>query len=111
MNLPWDDRTVDVFTYLSTFTAEQKSNGSATLIMRTDEAKTTDEQIFEIAMTKQKLADSLFDIAQIAAADCSLHYFEHGENAATACYVFPPGKRANFMFHPDIAREVAGVQQ
>jgi hypothetical protein len=111
MNLPWEDRTVDVFTYLSVFTAVQKSSGSASLIMRTDAAKTTDEQIFEIATTKQKLADGLFDIAQIAAADCNLHYFEHGENAATACYVFPPGKRTNFMFHPDIAREIAPVKK
>jgi len=98
MNLPWEDRVVDVFTYLSVFSVQQKAEGSKTLMM-VDKAMTTDEMIFDIATKKQKLADGLFEIAQTAATDCEIHYHEHG--AATQCYKFEAGSRPMFMYHPD----------
>jgi hypothetical protein len=98
MNLPWDDRVVDVFTYLSVFSAQQKAEGSKTLMM-VDKAMTTDQMIFDIATKKQKLADGLFEIAQTAATDCQIHFHEHG--AATQCYKFAAGGRPMFMYHPD----------
>jgi hypothetical protein len=98
MNLPWEDRVVDVFTYLSVFTAQQKAEGAKPLMM-IDKAMTTDEMIFDIATKKQKLADGLFEIAQTAATDCEIHFHEHG--AVTQCYKFTEGSRPMFMFHPD----------
>ena len=98
MNLPWDDRVVDVFTYLSVFSPQQKAEGSKTLMMM-DKAMTTDQMIFDIATKKQKLADGLFEIAQTAAADCKIHFHEHG--AATQCFEFAKGARPLFMYHPD----------
>lgn len=98
MELPWEDRVVDVFTYLSVFSAQQKAEGSKTLMM-VDKAMTTDQMIFDIATKKQKLADGLFEIAQTAATDCQIHFHEHG--AATQCYKFAAGGRPMFMYHPD----------
>jgi hypothetical protein len=98
MNLPWEDRVVDVFTYLSVFSPQQKAEGSKTLMM-IDKAMTTDQMIFDIATKKQKLADGLFEIAQTAAADCEIHFHEHG--AATQCFKFAEGSRPMFMYHPD----------
>ena len=106
MNLPWDDRTVDVFTYLSVFTEEQKTTGSKPLMMA-DKGKTTDETIFEIATAKQKLADGLFAVAQASAMDCQVHYFEHG--ARTECFKYPPGARPLFVYHPDIERDLVAA--
>jgi len=106
MNLPWEDRTVDVFTYLSVFSTEQKAEG-AKAVMMADQSKTTDEIIFELAEAKQKLADGLFEIAQDAAIDCEVHRLEHG--AVAHCFRYPEGKRPMFMYHPDLGREIALV--
>lgn len=106
MNLPWDDRTVDVFTYISVFSVDQKATGAKT-VMLADGGKTTDETIFELAKAKQKLADGLFEIAQDAAIDCEVHNFEHG--AVAHCFRYPEGTRPMFLYHPDIERDVAAV--
>jgi len=103
MNLPWEERVVDVFTYLSVFTAQQKAEGAKPLMM-VDKAMTTDEMIYDIATKKQKLADGLFEIAQTAATDCEIHYHEHG--ATTQCYKFTEGSRPLFMFHPDWRKDL-----
>jgi hypothetical protein len=105
MNLPWDDRVVDVFTYLSVFTDTQKASG-AKQVMMADKGKTTDEIIFEIATKKQMLADSLSEIAQSAAVDCELHFHEHGE--VTKCFRFEEGRRPMFMYHPDWHKDIQG---
>jgi hypothetical protein len=110
MNLPWDDRVVNVYTYLSVFSDAQKTvsatTGVLSSVVRADQGKTTDEQIFEIAEAKQKLADGLFEIAQKAATDCAIHYFEQGEGEKVACYQYPEGGRPNFLYHPDIRRDL-----
>lgn len=106
MNLPWEDRTVEVFTYLSVFTAEQKLEAKE--VMTADGRMTTDEVIFDIATKKQKLADGLFEIAQAAAVDCELHRREHGE--VTKCFSFArkPGE-SDFMTHPNWRNDMSSM--
>jgi hypothetical protein len=103
MNLPWEDRVVDVFTYVSVFSPEQRRDGSKVLMM-VDKSKSTDQMIFEIATNKQKLADGLFEIAQTAATDCTLHFHEHG--AVTKCFEFKEGARPMFLYHPDWRKDL-----
>lgn len=103
MNLPWDERTVEIYTYLSVFSSEQKAEGAKKLMMA-DKALTTDESIFGIAENKQRLADSLSEIVQSAAVDCELHYHEHG--AATQCFRFAEGGHPMFMYHPDWRKDI-----
>jgi len=103
MNLVWDERTVEIFTYLSVFSAQQKAEGAKQLMM-SDKSMTTDEMIFDIATKKQTLADGLFDIAQTAAIDCELHYHEHG--AMTQCFKYPENERPMFMYHPDWRKDL-----
>jgi hypothetical protein len=105
MNLPWDDRVVDVFTYLSVFSDTQKSTG-AKQIMMADKSMTTDQIIFDIATKKQLLADSLSEIAQSAAVDCELHFHEHGQ--VTKCFRFGEGRRPMFLYHPDWHKDLQG---
>jgi hypothetical protein len=101
MNLEWDERTVEVFTYLSVFSAEQKTGGAkgSRQLMMADKGMTTDQMIFDIATKKQKLADGLMEIAQSAAVDCRLHEFEHGKTVH--CFQYESGSRPMFMYHPD----------
>jgi hypothetical protein len=103
MNLVWEERTVEIFTYLSVFSAQQKAEGAKQLMM-SDKSMTTDEIIFDIATKKQMLADGLFEIAQTAAIDCELHYHEHG--AVTQCFKYAEEGRPQFMYHPDWRKDL-----
>ena len=103
MNLPWEERVVDVFTYVSVFTTAQKSGDSAKMLMALDKRMTTDQMILNIATTKQRLADGLAAISQDAAADCELHYHEHGK--VTHCFNFGTNTPM-FMFHPDWKKDI-----
>jgi len=102
-DLPWDDRVVDIFTYVSVFSSKQKAEGSKTLMM-SDKSMTTDEMIFDIATKKQKLADGLFEIAQTSAVDCEIHFHEHGK--VTQCFKYEDGSHPLFMFHPDWRKDL-----
>ena len=105
MNLAWEERTVDVFTYLSVFTESQK--GQSKEIMKSDKYMTTDQVIFDIATKKQELADNLFTIAQSAAADCQVHQEENQRDGeAIQCFKFAAGGRPAFMYHPDWKKDL-----
>jgi hypothetical protein len=109
MNLPWEDRVVDVYTYLSVFPkkkegAEHVQDEKAKKLMMVDKGLTTDQMIYNIAMKKQKLADGLYEIAQTAAVDCQLHFHEHG--AATQCFVYKEGARPLFAYHPNWKKDL-----
>lgn len=108
MNLPWNDRTVELFTYLSVFTDKQKAEGARALIMA-DKGMSTDEMIFDIATKKQTLSDGLFEIIQTAAVDCELHFHEHGK--VTQCFKFPEDYRPLFAHHPDWRKDMVGGLQ
>ncbi len=106
MNLDWDDRTVEIYTYLSVFSDQQKSGSDGKMVMMMDKQMTTDETIFDIATKKQTLADGLFEIVQSSAIDCELHFHEHGE--ATQCFRFKETGRPMFMYHPDWEKDLQG---
>jgi hypothetical protein len=105
MNLPWDDRVVDVFTYVMKFSDKQKTELPRP-IATADKGMTTDQIILNIAEKKQALADGLEEILQSASVDCELHFHEHG--AVTACHRFPRGSEPMFMYQPDWKKTVAG---
>ena len=98
MNLPWDDRVVDIFTYKAVFTEDQKATKARAVMMK-DGGETTDEKILRIAIYKQQLADGLSEITQAAAIDCELHFHEHG--SVTRCMKYPPSGGPTFAYHPD----------
>ena len=109
MNLPWEDRVVDIYTYLSVFSQEQKNNSASNIVLKHDNAMTTDQVIYDIAVKKQQLADELAAVLKSAAVDCQLHYYEHEMGRrrnpveygkAVQCFKFS-GARPMFMYHPD----------
>lgn len=109
MNLPWEDRVVNVYTYLSVFTAAQKSDGDGRKVIMEDGGMTTDEQIYDIALKKQQLADGLFEIAQSSATDCALHYDEQSKGTGVQCFEYPEGQRPMFLYHPDYEQDIAAT--
>jgi len=106
MNLDWDDRVVDIFTYLSVMTEEQKAMAPPKM-KRKDGGNTTDQTIHNIATRKQELANGLANILQSSATDCQLHFNEHG--SATQCFQFQAGSRPMFLYHPNWRKDLVSA--
>jgi hypothetical protein len=102
--LPFEERTVEVFTYISKFGEAQKKERRVdeTLLIK-DGGLTTDQSILSISQDKRKLADSLADAMKRAAVDCELNATENGP---LACYRFPKPSNAQ-LFHPNLAQDLA----
>jgi len=103
--LPYDQRTVEVFTYISKFSEEQKTGQprkvDKTLTIK-DDNKTTDESIFSISTDKRKLSESLFGAMKAAAVDCELNA---NENGRYACYRFSEPTMEP-IFHPNLSKDI-----
>jgi len=98
MDLPPEERTVDVFTYIAKFSQKQiKDRAVIETLMNFDEGKSTDEQIFALLKAKKKLADSILDTMKQSAVDCELNATENG---TLACYRFAGVPSMEPMFHP-----------
>ena len=114
MNLPWDDRVVEIYTYLSVMTDEQKRDPRSSMIMANDKGLTTDEMIYDIAVKKQTLADGLQEILQSAAVDCELHFHEHVSSSApgevTQCFRIGSEHAPAFMTSPDWHDDLVSLQ-
>uniref|UniRef100_A0A6C0DRU4 Helicase C-terminal domain-containing protein n=1 Tax=viral metagenome TaxID=1070528 RepID=A0A6C0DRU4_9ZZZZ len=103
-SLPFDERTVEVFTYISKFGAAQKKERRVdeTLLIK-DGGETTDQSILSVANDKKKLADSLFEAMKRAAVDCELNATENG---VAACYRFDTNPTGP-LFHPDLTQDIS----
>jgi hypothetical protein len=114
MNIPWDDRVVEIYTYLSVLSPEQKKDSRAAMIMANDKGMTTDEAIYTIAVSKQKLADGIQEIFQSAAVDCELHFHEHVSSSkpgeVTQCFRIGTENAPAFMASPDWHDDLVSLQ-
>lgn len=68
-DLPENERTVDVFLYISTMTAEQ-SKRLPVLLRRNDKSKTTDQYLLELSLHKGQIIDSFVELLKRVAVDC-----------------------------------------
>ena len=103
MDLPPEERTVEVFTYLSVL-------GDAPVdqtIQIHDDKLTSDQIIFRLMNTKKKLADDLQDVMQRSAVDCKLNHLEHGV-LGDYCFSTPfkAGDAMDMNFHPKIEEDM-----
>ena len=101
--LPFAERTVEVFTYISKFGEAQKKDRRVdeTLLIK-DAGLSTDQSILSISQDKRKLADGLADAMKRAAVDCELNATENGP---LACYRFPQPTTQQ-LFHPDLEQDL-----
>jgi hypothetical protein len=98
MDLPPEERTVEVFTYITKFSEKQLKDRSVDeTLINFDGGQTTDQNILEICNNKKKLADSIMTTMQTAAVDCELNSTENG---VLACYRFAGDPSMEPLFHP-----------
>jgi plasmid stability protein len=108
MDLPIEERTVDVYTYVCRFSAAQVSTRLVDETLQNfDGGATTDQSILTLSNAKKKLADALFDVMQSSAVDCELNA---GENGALACYRFAGEPTMEPLFHPLVAAHLKDAE-
>jgi len=105
MDLPPDDRNVDIFTYVMKFSDRQiKERLVDETIANIDGNDTTDQSIFKLLMSKKKLSDSILDVMKKSAVDCDLNSTENG---GYACYRFKGDTSSTEpLFHPIVEIDV-----
>lgn len=86
--LPPEERTVEVYTFISTFTdAQLKSNFT---LKREDNGLTSDAYIMQIAESKDQIIQSFLDQMKMASVDCLAHASTNKlTTQGIKCYAFP----------------------
>lgn len=133
MELPPEERTVEIFTYISVFGPEAQVAKEAPwrvaeqIAMRDsytlDDAKklglpipvgaqqyvlTTDERMWIISQRKKALIDNLTNVMKSAAVDCPLNFNEN-KDGTFQCSLFK--NTGDFMYHPLINYDVERVRE
>lgn len=72
--LPPEERRVDIYEYMATFTPEQAAQRT---IKTLDNSKTSDEYLYELALKKGEMIDDMLGVLRRAAVDCRMHREEH----------------------------------
>ena len=111
-NLPLKDRNVEIFVYISKFTEEQIKR-TATIMIQ-DNAKSSDEYIYDLAERKKKIMNELFKMMKEASVDCGINHKAHineyvkeqGPKGQIKCMHFGSNiDTDNYSFIPDIYNE------
>jgi hypothetical protein len=71
-DLPEDEKTVQVFEYLSVFSTAQKDKLNKEL-KSTDAGKTTDQALFDISKKKEQISRELLNAVKTTSIDCKVH--------------------------------------
>jgi hypothetical protein len=98
-DLPFKDREVDIYTYYTVFSEEQrKTSKVAAIFMSSDKGKTSDENVYEVSMKKDKVNQELLQVMKGAAVDCLLNA---ADNEDVACLMIK-GAADQYLFHPKL---------
>lgn len=98
-DLPFKERDVEIYTYYTVFSAEQKNmNKIDTTIRQADEDETSDEKVYNVGLKKDKLNQGLLDLMKETAIDCGLNA---ADNGAVSCFVVD-GKPDQYLFDPNL---------
>jgi hypothetical protein len=116
MDLPVEERVVDIFTYVSSFSKEQiakrdedggipksiqEVDGDQDPLTKSQRIFTSDQKVLDVALRKEKIAKELLDIMKEAAIDCTLNA---ADNEPMECLVLKEGSNP-YMFDPDLSKD------
>ncbi len=112
-DLPEEERTVDVFLYLMTFSPDQLKSDESIELRLHDKSKidnktpvTTDESLYEIASIKEGITNQLLTAVKESAIDCALHS-RVGDDEDLKCMTFGNVSSSKFSYQPSISTEEA----
>ena len=97
-----NDRSVDIFTYVSTITKEQMA--SAQEIEFQDEGLTSDQYIYNVSLRKETLNNDFLNTIQVGAVDCENNQIE---NNMYKCFKVDDNEPNKFLYDPRLAQDIA----
>ncbi len=107
LDLPYEDRTVDVFVYAASLTDEQLKNDFT--LKTKDDGLSSDESIMAIAERKNRIIEQFLNMIKSSAIDCSIHARKNRPlSSGFRCYSFPINMDNDaFAYIPDIKEDEA----
>ena len=97
--LPFNQRDVEIYTYYTVFSAEQKNLNKIDISIRqTDNDETSDEKVYNVGLKKDKINQELLDLMKETAIDCGLNA---ADNRAISCFEVD-GKPDQYIFDPNL---------
>jgi hypothetical protein len=109
MDLPIEERTVEIYTYIATFTQKQltatpEKGGIPPRIrktdMREDRVLTTDNNVYNVSKRKHEVNEIMLHVLKETAVDCKMN---QPDNELLQC--FDPVGKNPYMFDPDLNRD------
>jgi hypothetical protein len=97
-DLPYDERTVEIYTYYTVFSKRQLAKLDTDL-KTTDKGKTSDENVYEVSTKKDKINQSLLQVMKEAAVDCGLNA---ADNKDVQCFTIEDGRPDKYLFDPKL---------
>jgi hypothetical protein len=98
-DLPFNQRDVEIYTYYTVFSADQKNMNKIDITIRqTDEDETSDEKVYNVGLKKDKINQELLDLMKETAMDCGLNA---ADNETVSCFVVD-GKPDQYIFDPNL---------
>ena len=104
-DLPFEERNVEIFNYISTITPELLKTQQTLEIQ--DDGKSTDQHILALAEIKEKVNSSFLTAMKSAAVDCSLNA---ADNERIKCFV-QQGSDTDFLYDPRLREDIASTDQ
>jgi hypothetical protein len=107
-DLPYDERTVRIYTYVSLFAPAQLSGGGSgarvdSTLQVTDRGETSDQKVLNVSMRKQEINTKLLTLMKEVAVDCELNKTEN--DADIQCFSIM-GESTQYMFDPDLDTDI-----
>jgi hypothetical protein len=98
-DLPYKDREVEIYTYYTVFSAEQKSKSKIDVtISDTDNNETSDEKVYNVGLKKDMINQDILDMMKETAVDCGLNA---ADNEAVSCFIVD-GRPDQYLFDPNL---------
>jgi hypothetical protein len=116
MDLPVEERTVEIYTYISRFSDEQIArrgvDGEIPLTIQTndedmdpetgnDRIMTSDEKVYNVAIRKEEISQKILKVIKEVAVDCK---FNVADNEPLQCLAVK-GTADQYMFDPDLEQD------
>lgn len=111
LQLPPDERNVEIFTYLAIITPKLKKMDRA--IEMDSNGQTSDEALYELSQKKLRVMDTLLRLIKEASIDCSINFndtYDTDEPFTCVNYGSNPS-RDNYSFVPDISKQFEDKEQ
>jgi hypothetical protein len=110
-DLPAELRTIKIFLYLSTLSAEQKISDKNIELRDRDRSRidnktpvTTDETLYEIAFIKNEITNQILHSIKETAIDCEL-YSQKNKDENIVCYGYGKIESNNFSSYPSFKND------